>query len=205
MHLCLLQVLMLHAQLFVQVVLLLLFCLLRMSVSMIVLMLVMLMLMVVLIVLMLTVMSMLVLMMLMVVVLELQMSMFVVILFAAEVGAAVTVVGMRAAVMSSVFVAVQNLHDVAVAEQTEDRRPQHNQRLFYYFLVEDAIGGLHEQLDGDHPDDGDVDERSKRLHLLVAEGEVTGTDLVALVDGVERDGVGGDVGEQMEGVGEDGD
>jgi hypothetical protein len=102
-------------------------------------------------------------------------------------------------------VTMQHPHDVQVAQQSEDRSPQHHQRVFDDGEAKDAVGGLQEELQGDYPDNGHVDKRSQRLHLLVPEGQVLGTLLVALVDGVEGDDVCGDVGEEVEGVGEDGD
>lgn len=113
---------------------------------------------------------------------------------------------MRASMVSAgVFVAVKHAHDVEVTEKPEDGGAQHDQRLLDNCRVENAVSGLEEELEGDDPDDGDVDERSQRLHLLVAEGEHPRALLVALVDGVERDDIGGHVGEQVEGICEDGD
>lgn len=59
-----------------------------------------------------------------------------------------------------------------------------------YFLTNDAVGGLDEELDGDKPDDSDVDEGAEGLHLVVAKGHEGGGDAVAEEDGLERDDVG---------------
>jgi len=119
---------------------------------------------------------------------------------------AVRVVRMRASMMSArMLVAVQNPHDVEIAEQAKDRSSQHDLRLLDYLPVENSASGLDGQLESDQPDDRHIYQRSQGLHLFVAEGEGLGTRLVTLVDCVQRDHVGRDVREEMEGVGEDGD
>lgn len=103
------------------------------------------------------------------------------------------------------FVGVEHPHHVEVAEEAEDGGGEHVGGLFHHFLVDYPGGSFEEQLERHHPDNPHAYECPQRLELLVAEGQMLGGDLVAHEDCREGDHVAGDIREEVEGVGEDGD
>ena len=108
--------------------------------------------------------------------------------------------------MASVGVVVQDLHDDEVADEAEDAGDEHVQRFIDCFHVYHAPGGLHEKLGGYDVYYCHVDEGSQGLRFFPAEGELLGgVGAGAEPDCAEGDEVGEDIGEKVEGVGEDGD
>lgn len=83
----------------------------------------------------------------------------------------VVIVSMRAPSVTSMTVLVQNGHDAKVTSQSEDRSPEHKDRLFYNRTIDDPLRCLEEQLSSDKPDDGYVCQCSKWLQFLIAKGK----------------------------------
>ena len=92
-------------------------------------------------------------------------------------------------VSSSMHVAMQHIHDKQVAAQPNKRCQQHIRWLFNNRLPEKSLGSFHEQLRSYKPNDAHIDQRSKRLQFLIAEGKAFWTGSIAHENGEKRDDV----------------
>lgn len=110
----------------------------------------------------------------------------------------------RAIMMSScIFISVEDIEDVEVANQSEDRSEQHKSRLFDYLLMDDSTCCFNEKFHSYYPNDSHVQKCSQRLHFFVSECQSLGTLLIAHEDGEKWDHIGKYIREEMEGIGED--
>lgn len=97
-------------------------------------------------------------------------------------------VRMRTAMMSScVFVSMQDIQNVQVANQSEDRSDQHISWFLHYLLMDDSTRCFNEKLHSYDPNDSYIQKSSQRLHFFISECEPFGTLLIAHEDSEERD------------------
>jgi hypothetical protein len=84
-----------------------------------------------------------------------------------------------AAAVSSVGVVVKNAEDDDVADESEDASYEHVDGFFDNLLFDHAMRCFDKKFDGDDVDEDDVEESTKGLGLLPAEGKIEGTLLLA--------------------------
>ncbi|CAM5999135.1 unnamed protein product [Sphagnum balticum] len=104
-----------------------------------------------------------------------------------------------------VGVRMQHPEDIQIAAESKDGGEKHVSGFFNGIVIDDPACGFEEKKDGDYPNDCDVEECAEGLYLFVTEGEVGRTGPVAHVDSPEGDHVAEHIGEEVEGVGHDGD
>jgi hypothetical protein len=113
---------------------------------------------------------------------------------------------MRTIMMSScIFISMEDVENVEVTNQAENRSEQHISGLFDDLLMDDSACCFNEKLHSYYPNDSYVQKGSQRLHFFISECQSLGTLLIAHENSEERDHICEYIREEMEGVGEDSD